>query len=129
MNANPKCGIYAIYCEAERLLYIGSSNYIPFRWSKHRVELKRGGHVCKKLQAAYNRNGFEGLRFLLLESVCEQYMLKSEQLFILASSLCDDLILANTNKAYTKSLGKIDGKPVTSRVFILNSLFPQLQNA
>jgi group I intron endonuclease len=50
-------GVYAIYCSANEKIYIGSSIKIRRRLSQHFVDLRKGNHVNRHLQSAFNKYG------------------------------------------------------------------------
>lgn len=122
-------GIYLIYCEAERVAYIGSSACIKVRWARHRISLNRKEHDARRLQAVFNRHGFEGLRFVVLEHCAEKYLLKTEGLYLLVAGMIDGLTMANKNKSYSRSLGRIDGRPVRERLERLIEVLSNYQTA
>jgi group I intron endonuclease len=112
-------GIYCLYNATEQLIYIGSSSDIANRFIEHRSALNGREHVCKRLQQVWNRHGRKGFEFLILETCCNHELLRFEQLTLIAASQIPGLTVANSNKSYSKSCGKISGKPVQSRVINL----------
>ncbi|MES2733609.1 MAG: GIY-YIG nuclease family protein [Bacteroidota bacterium] len=117
-----KSGIYAIICREEWVIYIGSAENIPTRWTQHKVEFRKGGHVSQKMQKAWNRQGEEGIEFVVLEYVCLHEILRVEMLNILAARSIEHLTVSNQNKSWSKPI-KVSGKPVTSRVYPIEALF------
>lgn len=66
-----KKGIYAIICEAENKLYIGSSKNIGRRWSEHKRELNRCSHRNQFLQLDWDCYGSDYFTFKILEETDE----------------------------------------------------------
>lgn len=54
LNQRPLSGLYTIICLSNRKQYIGQSNNVPNRLSKHLSELKHNRHFCKELQNDFN---------------------------------------------------------------------------
>lgn len=115
-------GIYLLLNRQEMLCYIGSSSSIKVRFARHIHLLNRREHDCKGLQAVFNRHGREGLEFIILEEVCQHDLLRNEMLWITAALQMADIKVANKNKSYGRSIGKISGKPIQSRIFKLQQL-------
>lgn len=63
------CGIYKIYNTIEDKCYIGQSLDIEKRWKGHVNELKKGKHINKKLQLAFDKYGIEAFEFSILKEV------------------------------------------------------------
>lgn len=61
------CGIYIITCICNDKHYIGKSNDIKRRLSKHRCELKANVHPNTHLQSAINKYGIDNFKFDILE--------------------------------------------------------------
>lgn len=59
-------GVYEIVHAASGARYIGSSVQVKARLAKHKNELRKGIHHCKKLQTAYDTLGAEGWDFQVL---------------------------------------------------------------
>lgn len=66
-NAPVRCGVYAIQDLESRRFYIGSSVRIHQRWSEHRRHLRNGTHASALLQQAWDANGPDAFRFIVLE--------------------------------------------------------------
>lgn len=63
-------GIYAIVCEATRGVYVGQTvKAFNDRWRIHWQNLRRGNHNNKSLQTAFNTNGPDAIRFVVLEQI------------------------------------------------------------
>lgn len=67
----PQCGIYCITCLPTGLVYVGSSNKIPRRWTIHRWLLRKNNHDNPRLQNAYNKHGKDCFQFSVLELVAD----------------------------------------------------------
>jgi len=67
-------GIYLITHKASRKVYVGCSRRIELRWSQHETALIDGSHSNRELQAAFNADGFAGLRFEVVQE-CESHEL------------------------------------------------------
>ena len=61
-------GIYQVRFTEDDRVYVGASANISRRWTQHLTQLREGTHRHAALQAAYHRNGPDGVRFELLES-------------------------------------------------------------
>lgn len=60
-NSSARCGIYAIFCDANGKYYVGSSKNMGQRSRQHERDLRAGRHRNPKLQMAYRKHG--GLAF------------------------------------------------------------------
>jgi group I intron endonuclease len=76
------CGIYAIKCEANKKVYIGSSLNIKKRWDRHKDDLRSNLHHNKHLQRSWNKYGEKTFTFQLLEEVAPVDIYAREQFFI-----------------------------------------------
>jgi len=78
------CGIYKITNIKNGKFYIGSSENVEERWSGHKSELKRGKHVNRHLQYAWNKNGKESFIFEILETFQKdrKFLLQREQFYL-----------------------------------------------
>ena len=76
------CGIYKIRNKVNGKFYIGSSNNIISRFSRHRNALMKGTHPNVLLQRAYHKYGEENLEYLIVEKCTENEKLKREQFYI-----------------------------------------------
>lgn len=61
------CGIYCIENALNNRKYIGLSRDIYRRWLEHLSELRRGQHVNKHLQNAWNLYGEDAFKFYVVE--------------------------------------------------------------
>lgn len=71
-------GIYALYWEVEDLIYIGLSQDIKSRYSKHMSLLDKGRHSNYKVQEAYNKYGPPSLYII---EVCKVHELSAREIF------------------------------------------------
>ena len=62
-------GIYAIINTITGERYIGQSKNIYRRWYEHRMELKSGRHIAKRLQQDWNELGESTFSFVILEEI------------------------------------------------------------
>lgn len=61
------CGVYQIINLNNGRCYVGSSINIEERWRNHVGCLRRGKHHAPKLQAAFNRDGEESFRIVVVD--------------------------------------------------------------
>lgn len=93
-----KSGIYCIKNIVNNKMYIGQSQDIMDRWSKHLTALKCGKHENKYLQSAYDMNWNFIQRFTCLRDFAEQNNLSEKSL---RGCICGKL-LSNFGKRYKK---------------------------
>ena len=62
-------GIYEIENLVNGNFYIGSAVNIDKRWGQHRSDLRKGKHINKHLQSAFNKYGENAFKFMILEVV------------------------------------------------------------
>lgn len=62
-------GIYAICCDANSKVYIGSARNIKNRLKRHKTALTKGTHHSIKLQRAWGKYGEDSFTFSLIERV------------------------------------------------------------
>jgi group I intron endonuclease len=75
--------VYQITNTANGRMYVGSTVNLKKRWSSHRRELRKNGHVNGRLQNAYNKYGAECFRFSIVELVSDTAkLLEREQFWI-----------------------------------------------
>lgn len=74
------CGIYKITNKVNSKAYIGQSQDIERRWTKHRRELNNNSHVNKHLQSAYNKYGADSFVWEI-EEECEESLLDDREIF------------------------------------------------
>ena len=75
-------GVYSIYCERNKKIYIGSSINILKRWSHHKDDLRSNTHHSKHLQRAWNRYKEESFVFKILEETSMEERINREQFYI-----------------------------------------------
>lgn len=63
----PRCGIYLIINTKNGKFYIGQSQDINRRWNSHRSNLRKNTHSNCHLQRAWNIDGEDKFKFLVLE--------------------------------------------------------------
>lgn len=80
-NERPLSGLYTIICLSNHKRYIGQSNNVPNRLSKHLSELNYNRHFCKELQNAfdlYKQNNFLFQRLAIAEGLDQKHREKIE---------------------------------------------------
>lgn len=75
-------GIYAIFCKATGLPYIGSSINIHARTYQHVTALRRGRHESSKLSHAWKTYGEDQFDIVILEVCPKEELLDREQHYI-----------------------------------------------
>ena len=60
-------GVYKIECILNNKVYIGQSNNIYYRWSRHKSKLRKNCHLNYLLQNDYNKYGENNFKFIILE--------------------------------------------------------------
>ena len=76
------CGIYRIYNKIDGKSYIGSSCHIEKRFKEHKAALRKGIHVNKHLQGAWNKYGEDAFEFKVVEVVDRDHLLEEETVHI-----------------------------------------------
>lgn len=74
------CGIYKIENLKNGKVYVGQAVDIKRRWSRHRMELKKGIHSNKYLQRAYDKYGVDAFRYSVIEE-CPKEKLNEREIF------------------------------------------------
>lgn len=76
-------GIYKIINRVNEKYYVGSSENIKVRWSKHKTCLKYNRHWNSKLQNAWNKYGKENFEFVIVENqIPSAQLLETEQKYL-----------------------------------------------
>ena len=76
-------GIYKITNKTNGKVYIGSAVNLFTRWRGHKSELRRGKHINKHLQNAWNKDGEQNFLFEIVEEVQErENLIEREQRYI-----------------------------------------------
>jgi group I intron endonuclease len=84
------CGIYCIENKLNGKLYIGSSRDCERRKGEHFSKLRRGAHINKKLQAAWNKYGEANFEFTVIFTVLDPSALEAvEQGFLDESNVVE----------------------------------------
>lgn len=100
-------GVYAIVHLVTGHRYVGSSNRMENRWSKHRGELRRGVHHCHALQLAWQVDGERSFEFVMLETICDiDERVRREQFYI-------DQSLSLYNTVHEAYVANRPGKPMS----------------
>lgn len=97
--SNDKCvvtGIYKIVNRHNNHYYVGSSNDIPTRWSKHLYRLRAGIHHSRRLQRAWNKYGATSFEFIIIEPTPTDQLLTVEQRYL-------DIAKSEVRKTYNVS--------------------------
>ena len=75
-------GIYKIVNRVNGKYYVGSSNNIKKRWSKHKNDLNKNIHNNKYLQRSWNKYGKDNFDFIILEKISPTNLLSKEQSYL-----------------------------------------------
>jgi excisionase family DNA binding protein len=75
-------GVYAIFCKATGLPYIGSSVNMHVRIFQHVSALRRHRHESKKLQHAWKVYGEDNFDIVILELCSKEILFEREQFYI-----------------------------------------------
>ena len=95
-------GVYKIYCEGNKKVYIGSSINVRKRKNEHLCYLRKGKHPNKHMQYAFNKYGEEDFSFsLVLQCESEFLLIREEEQIQLHNSYNKGFNLIETP---TKSL-------------------------
>jgi group I intron endonuclease len=62
-------GVYEIRCTVTQECYIGFSNNVWKRWTRHLAMLRQGKHYASLLQAAWLRYGESTFEFTIIEKM------------------------------------------------------------
>lgn len=62
-----EAGIYGLFCETNKSVYVGASLNLRRRLSVHRQHLRKNKHSNKILQRIFNKYGIDTFQFLVLE--------------------------------------------------------------
>jgi group I intron endonuclease len=80
-----EAGIYGLFCEANKTVYIGASIELRKRLSRHRSHLKKNKHCNIVLQNTFNKYGIDTFQFLILElfdNITSQNIVEREYFWI-----------------------------------------------
>lgn len=83
-------GIYAIINRINGKYYIGSAVNLHHRWIQHKSALNKGYHDNKYLQKSWDKYGEDNFKFVILEEINKDKLIKHEQFWIEISNCCDD---------------------------------------
>lgn len=72
-------GIYALICDANNKLYVGSAVRLSSRRSNHFRNLIKNTHPCRHLQNAWNKYGNKHFHFEIIEHILPNKLLTTEQ--------------------------------------------------
>lgn len=75
-------GIYAIVNNVTGRKYIGQTSRFLYRWTKHKLLLRRGEHPNRDLQSDWNLYGPDAFEFQILELVGIMELLEREREYI-----------------------------------------------
>ena len=82
IRKNMKSGVYKILNKINRKYYIGSSNYVRRRLTRHRNDLNNNAHVNIHLQRAWNKYGECNFEFSIIEVCPEDKLLVLEKKYL-----------------------------------------------
>lgn len=108
-------GIYAIICNANGKIYIGSSNDMERRKQKHFSLLRNNRHSNPLLQNAYNKHGEQAFEFKVIETCRESRLLKREQYYIYYYNACNKQSGFNLSVRADKPVLTKEGRESTIR--------------
>lgn len=74
--------IYGIQNTLNGIIYVGQTTRKKERFAQHKCMLRGGYHENKHLQKAWNENGEDNFRFLILEELPTRFMLEAEKWWI-----------------------------------------------
>ena len=83
-------GIYGIFNKTNNKVYIGKASNFKSRWKDHIKLLNLNKHKNKHLQAAWNKDGTENFKFVILQLVDRKELTKIEQAWIDWTQCCND---------------------------------------
>lgn len=106
-------GIYAIICNANGKIYIGSTNDLPRRKQKHFSLLRNNKHSNPLLQNAYNKYGEQAFEFRVIENCKEGKLLEREQYYIYYYNACNKLSGFNLSVRADKPVLTKEGREST----------------
>jgi excisionase family DNA binding protein len=75
-------GVYAVFCKATGLPYIGSSVNMHVRTFQHISALRRHRHESKKLQDVWKTYGEDNFDIVILEVCPKELLFEREQFYI-----------------------------------------------
>jgi len=91
-------GVYCIRNLVNGKRYVGSAaKSFQNRWKSHRNSLRRGDHIARHLQAAWNKYGESSFKFEVLERCTPENCIKKEQYWI------DSCQAADSEHGYNQS--------------------------
>jgi group I intron endonuclease len=108
-------GVYAIVNMVTGAVYIGSTNNIPYRWTKHFQALRNGYHENDHLQKAFNKYGQDAFDVAVLELTNDADERRAIEQRLLNKYVGDDLCY---NIAETADIPNVrtGPKPLTERI-------------
>lgn len=98
-------GIYRIECSGNGKHYIGSAVSIKGRLASHRSMLRRGAHVNRHLQNAWNKYGEHSFSMFAVEECSLDRLIEREQHWIDSTCAADPTIGMNNSPTATTSIG------------------------
>jgi len=99
-------GIYKIENAVNGKVYVGRAKCLNLRWAVHKSQLKKGVHVNRHLQAAYEKYGIEAFNYSVIEVLYESGILNKEKRNHLKEReqfWADHFDVFNPNKGYNLS--------------------------
>lgn len=97
-------GIYKIINRVNEKYYIGGSNNVRHRWSRHRSQLNHNKHPNSHLQNAWNKYGAENFSFVLVSEIPNNLLLVEEQ------KILSGLVLRNTYNICPDAIAPMTGR-------------------
>lgn len=97
--ANQPAGVYKITCTKTNRSYIGQSTMLKKRFSKHRLQLRKGIHVNSNLQEDYDKYGPDSMEYtVILEYPCDtpSFVLEEQEKIEMLRHMRSDKLLYNS---------------------------------
>ena len=82
VEAEHNCGIYCLFSNVDKRIYIGSSKNIKYRLKHHFKKLATNTHCNSHIQNFVNKYGLDSLNYKILENCAEKELIVKEQHYI-----------------------------------------------
>ena len=101
-------GIYHIVNKVNGKYYVGSSNNVYHRWSRHRSQLNHNKYPNLHLQNAWNKYGVKNFSFILIAEIPVDLLLENEQ------KILSGLVLRDTYNISPAAIAPMAGRKHTA---------------